>query len=695
MAQFFARQDYEYSFFNNTSVADMNGDGIPDLIFGTCDGPVWVQLGAGDGTFPTSILNSQGLCETQIFPIDLNGDGKIDLVFGQVTVGFGDASGVAVSLGNGDGTLQSPSFYQIRNDAFGSVGYAGVADFNGDGRVDIIAGDDSGIYLLTGNGDGTFNSPELVVTMSLQNPFLQVADFNLDGKPDLAVSSCCGTDGVFVLLGNGDGTFQSPISVSSTLSGNLAVGPLTKGGPPGIVVPAGNTLELFFGDGNGGFSGPSSVAPGGTNHSVAIADVNGDGLPDLVTITASIAFGLGNGQFGDFVSYNTAVNSSSTQYNVVVAPLTSNGRQDIVVTGSNPAGLPAVSVLLNLGHAKMEDGVFTAATADPNLELECGVSADFNGDGKPDLLVTTPNGVLTLLGTGKALSPFTFGSGVDLQAQTGCVNYAVDLNGDGILDLLVPTQSAVITLLGNGDGSFRVGSSTPVAETGYGLVVADFNQDGKLDFATTGNLLALGNGDGTFQKPQQIVPEVTQPFLAMAAGDVNNDGWPDLVIYVSDNDAMTFLNNHNGTFSSIQDQLIGPSVAQLALVDINGDGFLDLIANGWIFFGNGTGQYEIPNDTAGPVNGTFTLGDFNGDGIIDMAGLGSLNSISVGFGNGDGSFVVLPYNIGAGSAPHGLVAMDAHGQTRPGFADLVSPSTGGVMTLLNITKGQGESDESR
>ena len=126
----------------------------------------------------------------------------------------------------------------------------------------------------------------------------------------------------------------------------------------------------------------------------------------------------------------------------------------------------------------------------------CAAAAGFNGDGKPDVAVNTGQGVSILLGTGSASAPFAAGQSITL-SNAGCL-LAADLNGDHIPDLVVPQPDAVDAYLNNGDGTFSLKSSTP-GSTGAGAVtVADFNRDGKLDFATTGNSLALGNGDGTF-----------------------------------------------------------------------------------------------------------------------------------------------------------------------------------------------------
>ena len=172
---------------------------------------------------------------------------------------------------------------------------------------------------------------------------------------------------------------------------------------------------------------------------------------------------------------------------VVPAHLRSPKLVDLVVQGAG-----AVSVLLNMGKGDFKDGVWTPLPS-PGY---CAAAADFNGDGKPDVAVNTGQGVSILLGTGSASAPFAAGQSITL-SNAGCL-LAADLNGDHIPDLVVPQPDAVDAYLNNGDGTFSLKSSTP-GSTGAGAVtVADFNRDGKLDFATTGNSLALGNGDGTF-----------------------------------------------------------------------------------------------------------------------------------------------------------------------------------------------------
>lgn len=162
--KFFARRDYP-SAGGSVFVADVNGDGIPDLIAIALQYNISTMLGNGDGTFHAAIAtNLTWLDIGGGASIDLNGDGKMDLIISGMPNGSGYPSGIGVCLAYGDGTFQTPVFYQ--GSSTGSVGNPVVGDFNGDGIPDVIVPGSSGMWLFTGKGGGLFNTGVLTTAIS-------------------------------------------------------------------------------------------------------------------------------------------------------------------------------------------------------------------------------------------------------------------------------------------------------------------------------------------------------------------------------------------------------------------------------------------------------------------------------------------------------------------------------------------------
>ena len=497
------------------------------------------------------------------------------------------------------------------------------------------------------------------------------------------------------MLGNGDGTFQSPQSFSTAPWGGswIAVGDLNLDGYPDLVVmpysvtggPEPTQPYIYVNNTDGGFSGPSPVAL--AYGAVTIGDVNGDGIPDLVSSVGYIALGNGDGTFQPPKGYPLPSGFGPSQ--AVLADLRRNGLTDLVFIDGNGS----TSVLLAATAGKFSDGEWIPVTGGAG----CAAAADYNGDGRPDLAVATPTGVSILLGTGKANPAFK--TGVSLTLPAGCL-VTGDLNGDGIPDLLVPSDGTVVAFLGNGDGTFTQASVTSTPSGGY-LALGDFNHDGKLDFATSGNLLALGNGDGTFQTPTPFVPTVPlEGFANITAGDVNNDGWPD-VILTDDfySNIYVLLNNQHGGFTESdfpagsRRHLINPN--QVLLVDLTGKGNLDIVVANTLggagaYLGGGSGTFTLKEDLV-PAN--FTLGssvvavqDVNADGIPDliMTQGGGGSTLGIYLGKSDGTFKT-PFYVGAGPLPGDLVLENLHGQP-VGFPDIVATDvTGGVTVLINAT----------
>jgi len=608
--------------------------------------------------------------------VDLNGDGKIDLALAD--------AGIYICTGNGNGTFSSGVFYPISDTG---VGYLVVGDFNGDGILDIAATGQTGVWLLTGKGGGVFNSAVLAASLSGAST-IAAADFNQDGKLDLAITRFTSGlgNGFAVLLGKGNGTFQTPQTFSTpTTPRTIAVGSLTKGGPPGIAVDQAATTQVYLypGNGAGGFSAPQTVTlPNGENTSaLVIGDVNGDGIPDLVSNTGSIAFGQAGGAYAKPVSY--PINLSGASSSVALADLRNNGLTDIVTSSTY-----AISVLLNTGTGLFKDGVWTNVTGGAS----CGVKNDFNHDGKPDLAVNTPSGISILLGTGNYFIPFSAGTNIALPGA-GCLAEG-DLNGDGIGDLLVPVNGTVVAYLGNGKGGFTLKSTTPTPSGGY-LAVGDFNHDGKLDFATSGNLIALGNGDGTFRNPTDIVSSPPAAgFSGIAAGDINKDGWTDLVLTNSEffqANLTVLLNNEMGGFTQVAANF-GSVTTQPILTDLNQDGYLDLVlrpnsSGAEIYLGNGTGTFTSQTVLSGPggAAGFNYVADVNGDGIPDLLVLG-YETVDVYLGEGSATYAPA-FGLGVGPSPASVLVENLHGQSATaGLPDIVVPDTSrGVMELPNVT----------
>ena len=259
---------------------DMNGDGKLDLVVTSGEG-VSVMLGNGDGSFQSPRTVPFASYEYAMAAADFNSDGNLDIV----VVAYPNL--VGVFLGNGDGTVQSPIEFTVGN----NVESVAAGDFDGDGKLDLAIGDREGpggrygaVDVVLGNGDGTFQG--FVAYGTPQQTFqVAVADFNGDGKLDLAAAA---SSTVSILIGNGDGTFQSSVnySVPSSLCSEVAAQDMNGDGKVDLIAVGDNApIFLLLGNGDDTFESPNSYTVSGPYYSgaVAIGDFNGDGRLDIFT----------------------------------------------------------------------------------------------------------------------------------------------------------------------------------------------------------------------------------------------------------------------------------------------------------------------------------------------------------------------------------------------------------------------------
>jgi hypothetical protein len=336
------------------------------------------------GFAPARSFLSGGAHPFSIAVGDFNGDGKPDLAV--ANAGTEPDSSVSILLGNGDGTFQPHVDYYAGSDP-DSVA---VADFNGDGKLDVVVASppDGTIWVLLGNGDGTFQ-PAVSYPAQGHPGRLAVGDFNSDGKPDVVVSGG-GNGGFSVLLGKGDGTFQAPLTYGDGFTYfflTVAVGDFNGDGRADVVGPGPcttNCIIVLLGNGDGTFQAPVEYDIGVAADWIAVGDVNGDGRTDLAvaggTNAVYVLTGRGDGTFQSAVKYSTGLKGSQIagSTGVVIGDFNGDGNADLAVANVVDS---VISVLLGNGDGSFQPAVrFGVPTGAFSLTI-----ADFNGDGSPDL----------------------------------------------------------------------------------------------------------------------------------------------------------------------------------------------------------------------------------------------------------------------------------------------------------------------
>ncbi len=582
---------------------------------------------------------------------DVDGDGILDMVTSDQDLGVG------IHVGNGDGTFGARTDYVMSPGTpdveFGIDGVE-LGDLNGDGDLDIVAVGygfvneecdpekdpecefgpttyaDSGIHFRLNNGDGTFGSLTTLAGL-FDAGDMALADLDGDGDLDAILTEFVNSTGLYYWLNNGSAVFGPRQQVFVGLfSTDVDTGDFDGDGDIDIAVVqlSSNTLDIVLNNGGGTFAAPVAYAVGGTNPSgLDIADVDGDGDLDIA-VTTGISDQL------EIFHNNSA--------GVFGAP-------QVLATGDSPNAVRFADV--------DDDGdldVLTSSSEDREMNLHLN-------DG------TGVFGTRQIINTG------------------GAGNIAVaDINDDGLIDLGMANirfGSGYTVRLNTPDGLDGDRRDYSAVSNPRSLAFLDFNNDNKIDIATaggnTGVAVLINAGDGTYPTKVSVavgsVPRV-------AAGDINGDSFPDIIMSNFSTDNMTVLiNDTAGGFNAPASYPVGDGPQYPALADLDGDGDLDYVSsaatstamgNIAVLFNNGSGVFGSP--TTYPITNfavRLEVGDVNGDGSPDLVVPRLFGTeASVFMNNGSGVFAA-PVDYTTDSRPQTLSLGDVDGD---GDLDLVT-----------------------
>jgi hypothetical protein len=677
---------------------------------------------------------------------DFNRDGRPDLAVPNRFPGT-----VSVMLNTTAPGAAAPTFAAPQSFAAGTEPwYVAVSDFNGDGRPDLAvgnAGSNTVSVLLNTTAPGaataSFAAQQTFATDG-EPVFIATGDLNGDGRPDLAVVNSDSATVSVLLNTTAPGAATPSFAAQQTFAtGNLplsvAIGDLNGDGRPDLTVAnlTSSTVSVLFnttapGAATPSFAAQQTFATGGGPWTVAVGDLNGDGRPDLAVAnafeaTASVLLNTTapGAAIPSFAAQRT-FDVGDTPISVAISDVNGDGRSDLAVANQNSN---TVSVLLNATAPGAATPSFAAQqTFDTGAYPRSVTVADFNGDGRPDLVLPDQNSntVSVLLNT---LAPIattpnfaaqqSFATGIGPRSPV-----VADLNGDGKPDLVLINQnSASVSVLlsttapGAATPSFAAQQTFATGASPRAVAVGDLNGDGRPDLAVDNlssstvsvliNTTVPGAVTPSFAA-QQSFATGTGP-ASVSLGDFNGDGRPDLAVGNFDSSAnsvsvllnITAPGAATALFTAQQSFAAGAGAYGVAVGDLNGDGRPDLAVGN----ANGETVSVLLNTTApgatspsfaaqqtfatGVIPFSLAVADFNGDGRVDLAvsNYGSntvsvlLNATTPGAAN---LIFAAQQTFATGASPRSVAVGDLNGDGRTDIA-AANINSNTVSVLINTT----------